>query len=163
MSEELTPMQRRFCLEYVKDPKRNKTKAAIRAGSEKRSAHVTASRWLRLAKVRQFIRTLVAEDEAEILLKTRRVIKELSRIAFFDASIFQEIASGQLKLSDLTADERAAVAEYTESDTQFGKTIKIKAHNKIKALEVLAQHLGILNPEPPDEQDEVYLRPESMR
>lgn len=45
----LTPLQARFVAEYAKD--QNGTQAAIRAGANPNSAHVTASRWLKDAKV----------------------------------------------------------------------------------------------------------------
>ena len=46
----LTPMQAQFAVEYLIDG--NGKQAAIRAGCSPRSAEVTASKWLRLAKVK---------------------------------------------------------------------------------------------------------------
>lgn len=137
----LTPMQRRFCLEYLKD--KNGTKAAIRAGYAKSGASTEAFRLLRNAEIRQFIRSAIEEQEARVKVDADRVINELSRIAFFDASILEDIANGKLALSELSADERAAISEYSKTRNEFGVQVKIKAHPKIKALEILAKHFNL--------------------
>ena len=61
-NDDLNPRRDDFCREYVCDP--NGTRAAIRAGYARESAHVEASRLLRNAKVQdriQELRTEIAE------------------------------------------------------------------------------------------------------
>ncbi len=74
------------------------------------------------------------------------MLREYARIAFADIRSFTK-AGGQgltLKLKsldDLSEDEAAAVAEVTsESD---GTVAKLKLHDKKRALDAIARHLGL--------------------
>lgn len=69
---DLTPMQARFVAEWQKD--QNGTQAAIRAGANPNSAHVTASKWLKLPKV-------VAALEAVNATAIQRVTESLEDAA----------------------------------------------------------------------------------
>jgi phage terminase small subunit len=153
--DELTPLQRRFCLEYIKD--RIATKAYIRAGGAKKGAAANASRLIRNDNILRYIRTLIAEQESRIKVDADRVIKELCRIAFFDASILQCVSTGKIALNDLSADEKAAIAEYTRTVGEGGTTVKIKAHSKIKALDILAKHFQLFEESPDDSSLSVLL------
>jgi hypothetical protein len=51
----LTPLQTDFALALAADPKGNQTSSAVAAGASAKSAHVWASRTLRLAKVQRFL------------------------------------------------------------------------------------------------------------
>ena len=167
--DDLTPLQRRFCLEYLKD--QNGTRAAIRAGYAKRGAGAEASRLLRNVNIRRYIRSAIAEQESRLKVSADRVIKEFARIAFFDPVVLEAIASGDLSLKDLTPDERAAIQSYQldakeYDDKDAGKVteskIRVKAHSKNQALEALAKHFRLFE-EAPDDEPEEYERPESMR
>lgn len=82
------------------------------------------------------------------------MLKEIARIAFADVSDYAQvvalpskrkggpaIAAVSLTPTDkLTADQKAAIAVIEE--TQAG--IKVRTHDKVKALELLCKHLGLL-------------------
>lgn len=147
----LTPLQRRFCLEYIKD--KNGKKAAVRAGYSKRGAAVEAVRQLRNKEIRDFIRSAIADQESRIQVDGDKVIKELCRIAFFDPVVLQKLATEELVMDDLTRDERAAILEIQrdvhtwsekDGDEEHREVkIKVKAQSKIRALEILAKHFNL--------------------
>jgi phage terminase small subunit len=63
----LTPLQQGFVTAYLEN-RGNATQAAITAGCKPASAHVTASRWLKLAKIQAAIQGITdkAAERAEI-------------------------------------------------------------------------------------------------
>lgn len=144
----LTPLQRRFALEFIKD--KNGTQAYIRAGGARKGASVEAYRILRIPKIREFIRRRIQEQEQELKTDSNRVLREWIRIAFFDSEVLDKLARDELKLEDLTADERAAIAEYTRTPGEFGTAIKVKAHPKKAALDALSKHFGLYKASDPD-------------
>jgi hypothetical protein len=73
---ELTPKQRAFVLEYLKD--RNATQAAIRAGYSEASAYSQASELLKNPKVAEFL----AQQEAELKRDLRERFMEEAEMAF---------------------------------------------------------------------------------
>lgn len=162
--DDLTLKQRRFCLEYIKD--RNGAQAAKRAGYAWKHARIEASSLLKKPVIRNFIRSAIADQESRLKIDGDKVIKELARIAFFDSEALELVATGGAKLSDLTRDERAAIAEVTsteytwtegrgeEAETHKEVTTKVKAHSKTKALEILAKHFNLFKEEP-DDKDKV--------
>lgn len=75
----LKPKQLRFVEEYLVDL--NGTKAAVRAGYSRGSAHVTSSRLLAQNNVRKMIEGAVEERFG---LTTLSIIEELAAIAFHD-------------------------------------------------------------------------------
>jgi Terminase small subunit len=79
----------RFIAEYVGDPNRSGTRAAIRAGYSDKSAHVQSTRLLRRDKVRAAI--AAAEQKAELAIAAavdhcavskERIIREFAKAAF---------------------------------------------------------------------------------
>ena len=140
--QELTPKQRRFVEEYLIDL--NATAAAERAGYRDSSIgrqlitknHVANA--IEKARKKRSTRTEITQD---------RVILELARIAFLDPrKVFKWGPEGVTLLpSDgLTEDEAAAVCEVSQTFSDTGGSIKGKVHDKIKALDLLCKHLGIV-------------------
>jgi phage terminase small subunit len=158
----VNPKQARFCNEYIVDL--NGKKAAIRAGYQARSAHVTASRLLADPKVQ----TKVAELQEALAKRTgitvERVLAEYSKLAFANMQDYitvQQDGLAYLDLSKLTRDQAAAIAHFTveeesiplykdEDDEQdegipirAPRTVKIKLADKKGALDSIAKHLGM--------------------
>ena len=86
--DELSPLQERFCAEFVKDPRRVAGAAAVRAGYSPKTAPSQASRLLKSVQVKNRIRELEMEalesagfgrDEVRAM-----VMRELVRIARSD-------------------------------------------------------------------------------
>lgn len=142
----LTELQREFCHQYTVDY--NGRQAAIRAGYSEKGADVQASNLLGMIKVQNYLKTLQCKLQNKTEITAERVLKEFSRIAFFDVRKLYD-DNGQLKqLSELDEDIARAISgievnEIFIEHQHVGNTKKIKLSNKIAALESLAKHLGL--------------------
>lgn len=139
----LTDRQEVFCQEYIKDF--NGTQAAIRAGYKMKSANEIASENLAKPNIAARVKALIKETSQKNESMLDRIKAELIRIAFANKkSVARWNQSGvTFKDSDeLTDDEAASIAEVSETVTDNGGTLKIKQHDKVKALELLAKMEG---------------------
>jgi phage terminase small subunit len=139
-----------FAQEYLKDL--NATAAAIRAGYPKRTARQAGHKLLRVPAVEALIQSdwdMLREKNAATV---DRVVEELRRVAFSDLGAFFD-ANGNLRpLQDLSEEERSALASVKvvtrpvvggeNGDVEYVQ--EIKAWDKVRALETLARHLGML-------------------
>ena len=130
----LTPKQMRFVDEYMVDF--NATQAAIRAGYKAKTAHVIGAENLRKPKIAEEIARRQKDLQKRTEVSQDRVVKELARIAFVDASVVCVT-----DFDKLTDDQRAAIQGI--KPTNFGWEIKLC--DKIKALELLGRHIGMFN------------------
>jgi phage terminase small subunit len=152
---ELNPKQQRFVEEYLKDL--NATQAAIRAGYSAKTAQEQGSRLLSNVMVADALARAKAERSARIGLTADRVLEELAAVAFARMPDYADWGTGKqmgLKPSEeLTDQQAAAVAQVVEIE-KFIKTLgedeqlmsrerSIKLHDKMGALKLLCQHLGI--------------------
>jgi phage terminase small subunit len=140
---ELSLRERRFVEEYIIDL--NGRKAAVRAGLGKsiKSATEIASRMRKRATVAAAISALMAERSGVTAVS---VIDEIGKIAFAKFSDFARVEGGQLIITDtaqLTEEQQACIAEISETIGEHGRTIKIKLHPKLDALEKLMKALGV--------------------
>ena len=151
----LTPKQIRFVDEYMVDF--NATQAAIRAGYKAKTAHVIGAENLRKPKIAEEIARRQKDLQKRTEISQDRVVKELARIAFADASDYACIETLTYENEDgtvspvqivspkdtgaLSDDQRAAIAGIK----QGANGIEIKLHDKIKALELLGRHIGMFN------------------
>ena len=154
----LTPKQAAFIEAYLVDP--NGTKAAIAAGYAPRSAAVTASRLLTVAKVVDEL------DRRRKLLAVRSgitpemVVAELARIGFADIrqvvgwrainrTLFTDkgepadVPGVVLEVKDSEELQAAAAAAIAEVAQSKDGTVRIKMHDKVGALVRIGQHLGM--------------------
>ncbi len=93
-------------------------------------------------EVRNRINQLKAIAAARVDVTAEVTLAELARIAFVDISQIFTYAKGKLKLKDMSAwslDLRAAIREIRHS--KDGTVIRF--HDKVRALELLAKHLGL--------------------
>jgi phage terminase small subunit len=145
----LTPKQARFVAEYLVDL--NATQAAIRAGYSAESANVNGPRLLVNAGISEAIRIGKANQLAAADLSAARVLEELRRVALLDPGAFWH-ADGTLKaIVDLPPDVRSGLAGYevviknvAAGDGQQDTVHKIKFWDKVRSLEILAKHFGLL-------------------
>lgn len=133
--------QQRFVDEYLIDL--NGKAAATRAGYSPKSAVITASQLLAKPHIRQQIDKVMAERSERTKITADQVVRELARVAFGNT---KQIVSWNSKdgivlrdSSELSEDEAAAVASVEETKTG----LKVKQHDKVRALEALGRHLGI--------------------
>jgi phage terminase small subunit len=140
----LSAKQQCFVDEYLVDL--NATQAAIRAGYSERSAAVTSSRLLANAKIQAAIQERQSKRAKRLDISVDRIEQELARIAFFDVGKAVKWGPHGVTLVDseeLTDDDRAAIAEVSETTTEHGGSQKIKFHSKIDALELLGKRHGM--------------------
>lgn len=151
--EELKIRRARFVEEYLVDF--NGTKAAIRAGYAPSGAGTEAYRLLKNAQIKKAIEKRKAEILAEISVDQFRISRELSRIAFHDVrQLYNE--SGELKQPrKMDCDSAAAVVsietvrrslpgeEDENGNPVFETVLKVRTHDKIRALELLGKHTGM--------------------
>lgn len=138
----LTEKQAAFVQEYLIDL--NATQAAIRAGYSAGTANRTGARMLSNAVILKEIQKCIGARNQRTEISQDRILEELASIAFGDLrDVVTWGASGiKLKNSDeLTPEQAAAISEVSESVT----STKVKRHDKVKALELLMRHKGMLN------------------
>lgn len=159
----LTKKQRLFIAEYQVDL--NGTQAAIRAGFSPRTAREIAYQLLHKTS---HVMEAIQRDEDERLRKIgvsrEKALTELARVGLSDIrKLYDE--DGRLKHpKDWDPDTAAAVAgvevteefEGTRKDREHvGTTKKVRVFDKVRALELLSKHLGIIgNGKHRDEDDE---------
>jgi phage terminase small subunit len=145
-----TPLNRRerlFIDEYLIDL--NGTKAAERAGYKAKSAKVTAARLLTKANVQAALEVGYQERQLRTRTTADNTVRELARLAYSDISAYFDEHGNVKPLSELTADQRAAIASIrVVKKNPFGGTVEyvqeFKLWNKPRALEILAKHQGLL-------------------
>lgn len=149
----LTARQQRFVEEFPIDF--NGTQAAIRAGYAPRSATTAAARLLANDKVS----TALSKEWAAIRERNKvtvdRLIEELAPVAF---SRLTDVVSWDsngvtVKASEELGDSALASIKsvrFQETATEHGttRTIEVKMHDKLAALEKLAKHLGFYDAKP---------------
>ena len=133
----LTAKQAKFVEYYLLTL--NGAEAARQAGYSKNSAYAIASENLRKPEIAAAIDKALAEDPG---VTRTRIVDELARIAFANAGDFFEWGPDGVTVkssSDLTEDQRAVVAEVSQTVTKEGGTIRVKLADKMAALDRLGR------------------------
>jgi len=148
LRDELTPNQRVFCDEYLKD--RNGTRAYLAAYKNVKSentAAVEASKNLRKPKLKKYLDAISAQLAEKNEITVSRILKEEARLAFSDLG---DIFNGRTTIppDQLPEDVRRAIAGVevttrTFDDGSSETTYKYKFWDKGKALQRLERHLGM--------------------
>lgn len=146
MTKKLSAIKKSFCQEYIID--KNGARAARDAGYSAKTANVKASQLLAEPEVRAHIDELNVRRSKRLEISADRVLEELAKIAFVDPTkVFDVDEKGNLtfqgKLSDLSPEERACIAEVSQTITENGGSTKIKLHDKLSALEKIGKHLKL--------------------
>jgi phage terminase small subunit len=141
--------QQRFVAEYVIDL--NGTAAAIRAGYSPRTANEQAARLLAHASVSSAVQEAQRARLAARGLTAERVLEEYRRVALLDHRSFFD-AEGNLKPVSAWTDEQGSAVSSSEviiknaaaGDGKTDRIHKLKTWDKVRALEGLAKHFGLL-------------------
>ena len=140
----LTPKQQRFVEEYLIDL--NATQAAIRAGYSAKTAEWIGPQLLGKSHVAAALAERMKDRVKRTEVTQDMVIAELVKIAFGDQRRVMTWGPSGVKLresTELTGDEAAIVSEVSESVTAAGGSLKLKTHDKVGALKLLGEHLGM--------------------
>lgn len=156
--KKLSPKRQRFVNEYLKDL--NATKAAIRAGYSERSAHVLGPRISLEPAVKAAIDAAIARRNKRLEISQDRIVRELAKVGLADIKDYLSYRTALTQV-DVTDDgepiiDYAPVIELVPSENVDGTVIQevslsqkgvftFKLADKLKALELLARHLGMLN------------------
>lgn len=143
----LTVKQRLFALEYLKDC--NGAHAAIRAGYSEKGASQQASELLALGNVAKFVAKEFEKRSGRTYVSGDRVVRELARLAFMDIRGVMTFGENGIILknsNELSDDDAASIQSIKHIKNDSGTTLQIKLHSKERALNLLAQHTGIIGP-----------------
>lgn len=155
--QELQPVQRLFVDGYVRDLER----IAARRGGTLRSAlekpfpfdlDVRARQALQISVVRIAIVDRVRELEENAVLSVGRTLKEITSIAYSNIGDYTALDQNGVpcpNLSKCTPEQKAAIKTIKVDQKPTGLKIEIVQHDKLRALELLMKHLGLLTGEPP--------------
>lgn len=126
--------------------------AAYRVAFPKSASWKDASVWDQASKlaanpeVRQRATELATKAAAANEVTVERVVRELARVAFGDRRRVMSWGPSGVSLMDseeIDEADAAMVAEVSETTTKDGGSIKMKTHDKVKALELLGKHVGM--------------------
>lgn len=140
----MTERQKRFCEEYLIDL--NATQAAIRAGYSPKTANEQGCQVLANISVRARIDEALAERSRRTGVNQDRVIRELARVAFANATDVVDFETAEL-IQSATSDDTAAIASVKvktiPTSDGLGIEREIRMADKLKALELLGRHMGM--------------------
>ena len=160
MGRQLTLKQQKFVNEYLID--NNASRAALAAGYSKKTAYAIGNENLKKPEIMVEIEKAIARQAERTEVTADRVIKEYAKVAFVNSRDFIDEDGSTKAIHDLSPNDSAAVQHFEELED--GGT-KVRLHDKMKALDSLAKHLGILSPATGDGQDvpslKVFIQSES--
>ena len=143
----MNDLEARFCAEYLIDL--DATAAALRAGYSLKRAE-TAAEWLKPGSGRyrpglhEDVRRRQAERARRTGITAERVLREYARIAFANLSDILDFSDGARLREGVSRDDMAAVAAMKFKVSNGRVTdADVKLCDKMKALDVLARHLGM--------------------
>lgn len=141
----LNPKQQRFVEEYLIDL--NATQAAIRAGYSPKTATAIASENLSKPSISAAIACAMAERSKRTGITQDRILEELAKAAFIKLTDIVD-DTGKIK-AGATDEDRACIESIkykrTDTDTGYSEEREVKASSKLKAIELLMRHTGMLD------------------
>lgn len=144
----------RFCQEYIKDMNGKKAYVRTYPDSSEKAAESASSRLLRNVKVQQRISELQTKVSDRIGIDQDMILQEIAKVAFANIGYVCEWdANGSLTLKEksemgigLGAIQSIQSTDIFDKDGNKIQTKnKFNMHDKLKALELLSRHLGILD------------------
>lgn len=138
----LTAKQMRYVEEYLVDL--NATAAAIRAGYSKKTAYSLGQRLLKNVEVKKAIHKAMQDRQRRTNITQDRVLEELAAIGFAKATDYAQVTGEIVTIrstGDLTPEQAAAIAGIEAG--RYG--VRLKLHDKVRALELLGKHLGMFD------------------
>lgn len=137
----MTKKQKRFAEEYLIDL--NATQAAIRAGYSPDTANEQGSRLLANVSVSNEISRAMAARSKRTGVNADRVVQELAKIAFVNATEVIDPETATVKEDALPEDTAAIQSVKVKTFGEDGLEREIKMADKLKALELLGKHMGM--------------------
>lgn len=150
----LTYRQKMFCLEYIKDL--NAAQASVRAGFSPKHPNDGGAKLMAKPHVRAEVKRLMADREKRLEIAADEIINELIVIAKANAADFVqvtvregtdsegnpvEVCRVQIKPTDEIDKEKIAALAGIR---QRVCGVEVKLFDKLKAIELLMRHMGLL-------------------
>ena len=137
----MTKKQKRFIEEYLIDL--NATQAAIRAGYSSDTAYSIGNENMKKPEIKACIDKAMAERSRRTAVNADRVLMELAKVAFVNASDVIDADTATVKADALPEDTVAIQSVKVKTFGEDGLEREIKMADKLKALELLGKHLGM--------------------
>lgn len=137
----MTKKQKMFIEEYLIDL--NATQAAIRAGYSPSTAKDIGCENLAKPNIRAHIDQALAERSKRTGVNADRVVEELAKVAFVNASDIINAEDATLRADAAPEDTAAIQSVKVKTFGEDGLEREIKMADKLKALELLGKHLGM--------------------
>jgi phage terminase small subunit len=138
--------QKKFVREYLKDL--NASQAALRAGYSKNGAGQKGEALLKIVEIQRAVQSKLDKRAEKEDLDAQKVLAHIKRAVFTPMDKFITWSGGSVDLKDSTEipPELQCLIEYIEENQNpTSHNIKFKLINRMKALELLTRHLGMLN------------------
>jgi phage terminase small subunit len=160
--EKLTDRQKVFCREYLIDL--NASKAAVRAGYRPQNARICACKLMARPLIKAEIKKLMREREKRLNIAAEDIIKELMIIAKANAADFVQVTTRKGRDSEGNPTEVSMVRIKPTDEIDSEKIaalagvrqrvcgVEVKLYDKLKAIELLMRHLGLLNNKADEEE-----------
>jgi phage terminase small subunit len=157
--DQLSIIERRFVDEYVESE--NPRGAAIRAYGKRINPGAIDPRALEMVR-RPLVQAAIAElsraATERCQISTDKILREVAKVAFSNIGDYIKItADGEpfVDMSDVDANQLAAVAEVTVEDYKEGRgddardvrKVKFKLHDKLAGLDKLMRYAGLYAPD----------------
>ena len=160
-NKQLTPKEQFFVVEYLKDF--NATQAALRAGYSKRTAYHIGYENLKKPQVQTAINdshNSLKNLTDKALMEAHEVEAHLDAVIRFNLKDFVKENGEPKAIHELTDEQAACVRELGILETQIGTHRSLKFYDKIQAIKLKMQRLGMFKEKPPssdeDDADETY-------
>lgn len=150
--EELSEKELLFCKEYLLDF--NGSRAARVAGYSQNNSATSAYVLLEKPMIKAYLKDKIEQRKAEKELNAKNILREVNRLATFDARQLYDEKGRPRELHELDDDTAACIqgVEIVETyegfgqDRQFvGYTKKYKVADKNSALQKAMMHLGLIS------------------
>lgn len=151
--DNLTPKQRMFCLEFLKDM--NGTQAAIRAGYSEKTARQIAAETLSKPDVADFIAQLQAERAEKTKIDAAWLLTRLAAEAAADEADLYDEHGNLLPVKDwplpfrqglvtgIETDGVAVTDPFTGEKVIKSRVSKIKLADRARRLDMIGRHIGV--------------------
>ena len=143
--QELSSKQKQFATEYMVDS--NCTKAAIRAGYSKKTAHSQGSRLLKKVEIRALVDKHLEDSLTRAEITADQVNEVLAGMIMTDATeLFEEGPDGTMiprRHEELSPRQRSSIKEVTLMTGADGSGFqKITQHDRLRAIDLFYKRTG---------------------
>jgi len=161
----LSDKQELFCLEFVKDL--NATQAALRAGYSASSAGSISTENMQKPAITARIKSIMEKRQQNLEVTGDVIVQRLANVAFGHLGMVCTWTDDGLDLIPSDELDDSALSIISEISTtpvsdgkggRLGYNKKVKMRDSLKALELLAKHLGLLDGQGTAKKDQSALR-----